>query len=321
MQRQIHLENIIRSLGGLCSQVRLCSSLNLNNLSIHCENFYRDLLNLVYGYNLKNINIDVANVDTVDLGDDHVPIAIQVTATAALSKTRKTVDAFSEKGHARTYKRLVMLIITEKAARRDDEIKSKDGGYVLDVENDIWSIETILKSIQQKPTEDIITISSFLSKELANLHPDYVSREIDTFLNLVYLLSEQDGNSDGKSYIDDPDPEGKIRKRFVDHAPFLEEIYKDLYIEYGRALSDSLESSKLGQPRIRRLGIHLKVESDTILTKHNGNARDALEDLVKTYCGYLAKRSSSFDVGAVRFFLVDQLIRCNVFPNKEAVHG
>ena len=51
--REQNINFIIRSLTHLKTEVSLRTSLNLIDICIHAENFYRDLLNLVYGLKKK----------------------------------------------------------------------------------------------------------------------------------------------------------------------------------------------------------------------------------------------------------------------------
>ena len=64
MNRQDYQKSIINSLTWLSTQVSVSNKLNLTDINVHSENFYRDLLNLAFGYNLQNINIveGLANV-------------------------------------------------------------------------------------------------------------------------------------------------------------------------------------------------------------------------------------------------------------------
>jgi hypothetical protein len=82
-----------------------------------------------------------------------------------------------------------------------------------------------------------------------------------------------------------------------------------------------MEQSEIGFTRIRRLGLHLKYTSDAILTEYRGNPQLALKRLVEKYSLILSENSIEFDQGAIKFFLVDQLIKCNVFPNKVETYG
>lgn len=52
------------------------SSLNLQDMNVHAENFFRDFLNLALGFDLKNINIIEKNARAIDLGDADARVAI-----------------------------------------------------------------------------------------------------------------------------------------------------------------------------------------------------------------------------------------------------
>lgn len=60
----------------------------------------------------------------------------------------------------------------------------------------------------------------------------------------------------------------------------------------------------------------LKDESDIILTKENNNPKLALHSLVELFYEKLSSNGVKFDKQAIKFYLLDELINCNVFPNK-----
>jgi len=94
MERKVYIEQIISVLALLSRKVEISASLNLTDLNIHAEDFYKDLFNLAFGYELKNINTIDPNAAAIDLGDVKNKIAIQITSTLTLEKTRKTVEKF-----------------------------------------------------------------------------------------------------------------------------------------------------------------------------------------------------------------------------------
>jgi hypothetical protein len=89
------------------------NSLNLQDVNVHAETFFRDFLNLALGYQLRNINIIEKNARAIDLGDEDERIAIQVTSTAELAKIKHTHMGFVASGLDGRYDRLVVLIIGE----------------------------------------------------------------------------------------------------------------------------------------------------------------------------------------------------------------
>ncbi|MXZ49820.1 MAG: SMEK domain-containing protein, partial [Rhodobacteraceae bacterium] len=67
MERQKLINTCIDRLVFLKSKVEVSSKLNLTDMNIHSENFYRDFLNLLYEYDLKNINKIQHNATSIEL--------------------------------------------------------------------------------------------------------------------------------------------------------------------------------------------------------------------------------------------------------------
>jgi hypothetical protein len=314
--RQDLMDNIIEKLTFVKAKVEVSNPLNLTDVNIISENFYRDLLNLVFGYRLKNINKIVQNAASIDLGDEDNKICFQVTSTSTLTKSKKTVDGFIAKNYHEKYDRLVILNIVSKSKHQDPKIGDA-AKYELNTKDDIWDVSSLLKEIGDKDDiDEIQAISDFLDKEIKFEAKHSLAKEIVTFMSLITYLSDEAQPAAGTGYMDKPDPDGKIYKRFSDHAGFLTKEYQDLYTEYGLVLKDVLQQADMGQARIRRLAMHLKNESDKVLTDTNDDPKKALNVLMVKYEDVLKQKGSLFDLTAIRFFLLDQLIACNVFPNK-----
>jgi hypothetical protein len=320
-ERQNHINTIIERLTFVKTKVELSNPLNLTDVNIISENFYRDLLNLIYGYSLININITEPNASSIDLGDEGNRIAIQVTSTSNITKTRKTVASFITKGLYEKYDRLLILNIASKSTHQERHLGESEK-YQLDTKEDIWDIADIIKDINNiTGVEGIKKISKFLTAEI-KLNIDYaLAKEITTFISLITYLSDEEQPSAGNGFLEAPDPDGKINRRFADHSAFLITQYQDLVTEYGQVLKDVIDHSDIGHTRIRRLGLYLKQTSDSVLTECDGDVVLALSALVKQYSVPLSQSGAEYDESAIRFFLVDQLIKCNVFPNKILANG
>src|SRR5690606_20044496 len=111
MNRKSLLDGIIHYLSILRVSVELHNSLNHQDINVVSENFFRDFLNLAFGYELKNINIVEKNARAIDLGDEDARIAIQVTSTAGMPKIKHTHSGFVAGGLDAKYDRLVVLVI------------------------------------------------------------------------------------------------------------------------------------------------------------------------------------------------------------------
>lgn len=317
LSRKKIIEKIISLLSLLQNNVKLENTLNLTDTNIHSENFYRDLLNLIFSYELKNINAEQQNSVAIDLYDEKNKIAFQITATSSLEKTKDTVTGFINKGLYKKYNRLIILNIVQKKRHRA-EFVGDEKIFQINSKKDIWDISTLMKHINDFQIDKLNEIYQFLQKEISIGNEYKISTEVKTFISLIHFLSDESQPSVGKGFIENPDPDFKIKERFQAHEQFLKDIYTELYAEYGRILDEVIQNPEIGTVRMRRLGTHLKIISDKALKKCNGDPRKALEDLITNFKDELSKNSVSYDEGAIRFFLVHELITCNVFPNKEA---
>ncbi|APG62019.1 hypothetical protein LPB140_03400 [Sphingorhabdus lutea] len=319
LNRKADLDRITEILSYLKSQVELSNPSNFTDINIYAESFYRDFLNIVFGYNLINVNILEPNSAAIDLGDVGSKVAIQVTSTSDISKAKKTVKSFNDKNLHEKYDSLIILNIAMKKKHKKQLI-GEETKYQFDVSSGVWDISDLIKVIGDKSAEEISKVRTFLEGQVTFENSASLPKEIKTFQALIALLSDEDHPGVGVGFIEEPDPKGKIEDRFSDHTQYLKNEFKELYTEYGDVLSDVFENEDLGQVRLRRLRLHLKKHSDQILTDCAGDAKKALENLVQNFEGRLVAERVEFDSSAIRFFLISELIKCNVFPNKEVVN-
>ncbi len=59
--RENYINNIEQVLTFLRTKVELRGSMNLYDINIHAENFYRDLFNLIYDWSLEDLNVEKKN--------------------------------------------------------------------------------------------------------------------------------------------------------------------------------------------------------------------------------------------------------------------
>lgn len=316
MNRAQLLQTINYRLAHLRVVVEQASRLNLQDINVHVENFFRDLLNLVFGYNLKNINIVEPNATAIDLGCDDHRTAIQVTSTSDISKIRHTHARFTEKGLQAKYDRLVVLIVGHKKAYKEGALETD--GFSMSLSDDVWDFGDLFRMIGDLKLTELQACHDFLLDELGASEQKQ-SNEVLTLVRLIEVLSsEEDGLSVGNNR-EDPDPEGKIHQRFADHALFLTQQYVELHELYGRILAEVNKHTDLGHVRVRKLQIFLMNWSDRILTECAGDPKAALDLLTRRVLGMMGTSIVGFDDGAVRYYLIDQLIACNVFPNKRSL--
>lgn len=319
MNRQNYQKSVINSLTWLSTQVTVNNRLNLTDINVHAENFYRDLLNLAFGCKLTNINIIDPNAAAIDLGDEANKFAIQVTSTSTITKTKHTVKKFIEKKLYEKYDRLVILNISSKTTHTAPIIG--DDSYSLNTKDDIWDIGDLAVKINDLDLPKIRKISEFLDQQLYMKPTEKIPRNVDTILRLIELISDEEHPAAGEGFLDEPFPEEKINKRFADYSEYLKQEYFTLYKDYGAVLDSVEQESDIGQVKIRRVAQHLRVYSDKVLTECDGDPQKALAKLVDNFVEILNENGFQADTGAAQFYIVKHLIKCNVFPNKGAAYG
>ncbi|KFL30601.1 hypothetical protein JP75_14025 [Devosia riboflavina] len=319
MNRKSLLDGIIHYLSILRVSVELHNSLNHQDINVVSENFFRDFLNLAFGYELKNINIVEKNARAIDLGDEDARIAIQVTSTAGMPKIKHTHSGFVAGGLDAKYDRLVVLVIGEKKTYRQDSLGGGDV-FAMSIKDDVWGLDELLARIDDLPPEKLVQCFDYLKAGISTRQPREAN-EVLTLLRLIEVLSESEIEAVAGDIRVDPDPEGKINARFADHADFLKRQFTDLHALYGATLAEVSGQSDIGHGRMLKLQIYLTNWSDRVLQECVGNPEQALETMVMRIMEKMGDGTAGFDESAVRFYLIDQLIRCNVFPNKTAAHA
>jgi len=319
MNRAMLISGINHYLTHLRMSVSQLNSLNLQDINIHAETFFRDFLNLLLGYDLKNINIIEKNARAVDLADESERIAIQVTSTPDLAKIKHTHRGFVDGGLGSKYDRLVVLIIGEKLRYRESTLES-NAGFSMSLVEDVWDVGELLRKIADLPLDKLKRCFDLLREELHIAVPRE-SNEVHTLMRVIEVLSAADGDLSAGENREDPDPEQKLHDRFAEHADFLESQYVNLHEIYGRTLAEVNRHSDLGHVKIRKLQVHLMNWSDRLLNECGGNPKTSLDLMVEKAIRLMGTSDIAFDEGAVRYYLIGQLIACNVFPNKRPFHG
>lgn len=165
MNSKSYLADITYYLSVLRYNVEHNNAINLYDINIISENFYNQLLNMVYGYKLQNINIVEKNAKAIDLGDVENRIAVQITSDSSSSKIKKTIQKFLDNKYYEKYDRLIMLLITDKLKYRKPF--ETDNKFIFDISKDIISIDDIMKELNGKESSVLKEIANFLKNELS----------------------------------------------------------------------------------------------------------------------------------------------------------
>lgn len=155
-----YISKIVQDLTVLAVTIINKNQLFLTDDNKWSENFFKELLNRIYGYQLINLNTKEANYAGIDLGDSTNRICVQITATNTSPKIKKTIATSKKYKRHKEYDTLVVLIIGYK--------KDYTTTFPCEFSNlEIWDIRNILEKISSlTETDQIQKLSEFIDKEL-----------------------------------------------------------------------------------------------------------------------------------------------------------
>lgn len=317
MNKEVYLKNIAENLALLSREVSILNAVNLYDINIIAEDFFPGLLNLIYGYELKNANHLEKNAPAIDLIDQKNRIAVQVTSDNSSTKIKHTIEEFNKSQAYHLYDRLVVLILTQK--KKYSSNFDTQGLFSFEKARDIWDVEKLIKDIRELETAQIKNVSDYLSEELYNKYysvRETQAGEVDTIIDLIEYISQH--RKVNKDRVTTVDPEYKIYKRFKNFADKLITEYTTLYTIYGEALNIVNETLGIDEAQDIIIMFYLQDISVQFLEEEHDNPITALNKLVTYFEEKLSINGKKYDRSAIKFYLVNEMIKCRVFPNERS---
>lgn len=315
ISKELYLKNIVDSLSLLSKRVELLNAVNLYDINIIAEDFYADLLNLIYGYKLRNANFLVKNAPAIDLIDKGNKITYQVTSDSTSTKIKHTINEYIINKSYEEYDQLYILILTKKKSYTT--VFDTHGKFNFDTSKHIIDVKDLVKYIRGLKTDKIKNISDFLEKEFCEKYytiKETQASEIDTIIHLIEYISK---HKEVKKKIDvEIDPDFKIYKRFKNFADKLVADYTSLYALYGNSIEIVNDILGIDAAQDIIIMFYLQDISMHYLEDTNDDPVKALNMLVTYFEDKLSINGKKYDQAAIKFYLVNEMIKCRVFPNE-----
>ena len=167
LQRQTYINDIVNRLSGLASSVELSGLLNLLGLHVISEDFYVDLLNLIYGWKLRNANSLQQNAPGIDLVDDSNRILVQVTGTSTKGKIDHSLKEIPEK-YTGYHFYFAPIVIDAKEQRKykyspPHEVVFNPKTDILDIQQHLGEILLTLDGHQRESYTFALTLPHLIS--------------------------------------------------------------------------------------------------------------------------------------------------------------
>ena len=316
MNRDYYLNYIAQYLSILKLSIENLNSINLYNINIVAEDFYSGLLNLIFDTDFKNINTVIRNASSIDLYDKKNSIAFQVTSDASASKIQHTIDEFIKDEYYKDYKSLKVLVLTGK--KKSKKTFCTNDLFSFDKDKDIIDNKDLMNIIRPLSEEKLRLINDYLYKELF-IKYDQGTRtcenEVETIIALIEFISNNKRLITNRDII--VDPEYKINHRFKEFANNIKDQYMELRSVYGNAL-DEIEKGTSDAAVDIVTRTYLQDESIRYLNQSGNDPIEALNNMTDFFADKLSMNGKKYDKVAIRYYLLDKVIKCSVFPNERS---
>ncbi len=258
--------------------------LNLLNLNLHSEDFYKRLLNILYGWELINANSETRNAEGIDLKDEKRKIIISVSSTA--TKTKIVVGM--TKNHSQYSGYTFKFLSISKTAKplREKSYSDNPHNLIFDPKSDILDVDFLLKSILE--SDKINELYELFLIEFSDSSLTDNSKAVFRAIDYAKASLEKD-----------------LRKNSQYTMLLAEQKEMDTYIE----LLDENESKEV----IRVLDLPTQGNNLNYLLGESGSGKST--SLWNIFVNQCLSISNGFDVRAPIFISIKRWSEHNVFFN------
>jgi hypothetical protein len=164
LKRQDALVTITSGLSWLASQCKLQGAIHLLDTNTVAHDFYRLILNEVYGLNLAVMDRIQPNFPAIDLGDETNKRSFQITAEKKSEKIQATIDAYHKHNLVERYGKLQVIVIGDRQGTYDSLSIPTTMLFVW--ADDIIGIGDLIKHIESFVTEKLERIAAIIQGEI-----------------------------------------------------------------------------------------------------------------------------------------------------------
>ncbi|MCI5190583.1 MAG: hypothetical protein D3905_12525 [Candidatus Electrothrix sp. AS4_5] len=312
MSRQEIFNFIEEQLSFLAYRIERRGGLNILDLHLHSENFYLHLFNLLFDWELQNLNTVQKNSAGIDLLDTANKIIVQVSATATKQKVESALSKDLSKYNAYTFK---FISISKDAEKLRKQTFSNPHNLTFLPNTDIFDVQNLLSVIASIEIDQLRKIYEFLKKELkSEPDPEKIESNLTT---IITILAKEDWSQGMMDFEIIPyDIEIKISYNELERAKILIDDYKIHYHRIDTIYSDfdkqgvNKSISILNGIRTEYLLLGEKVSPDQCFF----SIIDKVIWKIRKSANYTAIPDEELTL-CVQILVVDAFIRCKIFKN------
>lgn len=165
----------------------------------------------------------------------------------------------------------------------------------------------------------VTNIFSAVSVNLSN--EVHLSNEVQKMAEMIKAISAFAQTALQEEVLDtetNKDLEVKLKQRFSQFEPAIRDRYSELFRIYGTAFQAAWDAVELRGITIDEITYYLRKESSKALETEPHPIK-AMEQLANFLESQLERGTTDFSRAAIEFFVYNQFVQCNVFPNPKEV--
>lgn len=159
------IDEIIELINSEKRNIESKNELGLFDDNKHWENIVRRLMNDAYGYELKNLNMEIKNYPGIDLGDEENGIGVQVSTTKTSAKIINSLDKVLLHEVYEKYPHFIMFVLGDKQDSYTVDIKNYEGKIKFNWKEDVYDFNSLLQRFNEMDTEELMTVLKYLKSE------------------------------------------------------------------------------------------------------------------------------------------------------------
>jgi len=316
MNRTNYFNYIEEKLHVLAYRITERGKINLLDLNIYSETFFADLLNMLFDFELENLNIVKQNIEGIDLVDTKNQIIAQVSSTC----TKQKIENSLKKKIFVDYPgyRFKFISIARDAENLRELSFDNPHEALFSPKDDIVDVKTILKVVLNMLIEKQKEIYELIKNELGNeIDVVKVDTNLATIINI--LASENLAKNIESPEINSFEIDKKIE---FNNLTSVQDTIGDYKIYYHKLDEKYTEFDKQGSNKslsvfqvIKKQYIILLPESESSHDLFFGIV-DGVINLIMNSKNYIEIPYEELEM-CVHILVVDAFVRCKIFRNPE----
>lgn len=187
MEQNRYIGIISSKLAYLSTEIKLKSAVNLLDTNILSEDVFKNILNIIYGWNLQNANTVEQNIKAIDLVDDDAKILVQVSSDNSKTKVQSSLSKIELPRYS-GYSFKFVCISKDVTHLKKSSI-DVPAGIFFDADTDCYDVKRLLRDVKTKDIDRIASLASYLEKSI--LPSSAEERRPSVITYVINCLSEE----------------------------------------------------------------------------------------------------------------------------------